>query len=261
MDKEKPLKISNLTLSSRFFLGSSGYSSPFELTLAIKQSEASLITMGVKRLGIESLNNSEGWLKEISGCGVPILPNTAGCRNARDAITVAEIARELFNTNLIKLEVVGDDFSLQPNPFELVEAAKVLAKNNFSVLPFCTADLVVGEALIDAGCDALMPWGSPIGSGQGLLNIESLKRFREKFSDIVLVIDAGIGKPSDACIAMELGYDAVLLNSAVSQAKNPVDMAIAFSQAISAGRNGFRSGLITPQSLATPTTDISNNIF
>ncbi len=131
MDKEKPLKISNLTLSSRFFLGSSGYSSPFELTLAIKQSEASLITMGVKRLGIESLNNSEGWLKEISGCGVPILPNTAGCRNARDAITVAEIARELFNTNLIKLEVVGDDFSLQPNPFELVEAAKAAAR--FSV--------------------------------------------------------------------------------------------------------------------------------
>ena len=254
-------EIADLNLRSRFFLGSSGYSSPEELKSALKLSGASLVTMGVKRIVGNSVNHGRLWFEEILSLGLPVLPNTAGCKTAKEAVKVAEIACELFETNRIKLEVIADDFSLQPNPFELVAAAKILIKKGINVFPFCTEDIVVAEALVDEGCEVLMPWGSPIGSGQGLLNIESLKRLREKFPKILMVVDAGIGKPSHACQAMEIGYDAVLLNSAVSQAKDPVKMAIAFSDAIIAGRRGFEAGLILPQSMATPTTDISGNFL
>ena len=254
-------EIGELKLTSRLFLGSSGYSSPEELKSALKQSGASLVTMGVKRIVGNSLNHGRLWFDEILSSGIPILPNTAGCKTAREAVKVAEIACELFETNRIKLEVVGDDYSLQPDPFELLAATKILIKKGINVFPFCTEDIVVAEALVGEGCTVLMPWGSPIGSGQGLLNIESLKRLREKFPKITMVVDAGIGKPSHACQAMEIGYDAVLLNSAVSQSSNPVKMAIAFSHAVNAGRKGFEAGLIQPQSMATATTDISTNIF
>ena len=254
-------EIGELKLPSRLFLGSSGYSSPDELKKALKQSGASLVTMGVKRIVGNSLNHGRLWFDEILSSGIPILPNTAGCKTAREAVKVAEIACELFETNRIKLEVVGDDYTLQPDPFELLAATKILLKKGINVFPFCTEDIVVAEALVGEGCKVLMPWGSPIGSGQGLLNIESLKRLREKFPKITMVVDAGIGKPSHACQAMEIGYDAVLLNSAVSQSSNPVKMAIAFSHAVNAGRKGFEAGLIQPQSMATATTDISTNIF
>tara|TARA_B100000963_G_scaffold129760_1_gene113202 strand:+ start:39 stop:824 length:786 start_codon:yes stop_codon:yes gene_type:complete len=254
-------EITDLKLPSRLFLGSSGFSSPDELKNALNLSGASIVTMGVKRIVGHSGNHGRVWFDEILSSGIPILPNTAGCRTAKEAVKIAEIACELFETNRIKLEVVGDDFSLQPNPFELLAATKILIKKGISVFPFCTEDIVVAEALVDVGCDVLMPWGSPIGSGQGLLNIESLKRLREKFPRTRMIVDAGIGKPSHACQAMEIGYDAVLLNSAVSQSKDPVKMAIAFSDAVKAGRKGFEAGLINSQSMATPTTDFSTNIF
>ena len=139
------------------------------------------------------MNHGRLWFDEILSSGVTILPNTAGCKTAREAVKVAEIACELFETNRIKLEVVGDEFSLQPDPFELVAATKILIKKGINVFPFCTEDIVVAEALVGEGCKVLMPWGSPIGSGQGLLNIESLRRLREKFPKITMVIDAGIG--------------------------------------------------------------------
>ena len=254
-------EIGGLKLPSRLFLGSSGYSSPDELKNALKRSGAAVVTMGVKRITGNSVDHGRLWFEEILSCGIPILPNTAGCKTAGEAVKVAEIACELFETNRIKLEVVGDDYSLQPNPFELVAASKILLRKGIEVFPFCTEDLVVAETLVDEGCKVLMPWGSPIGSGQGLLNVESLKRFREKFPKTKMILDAGIGKPSHACQAMEIGCDAVLLNSAVSQSKDPVNMAVGFSHAIIAGRKGFEAGLIHAQTMATPTTDISPNIF
>ena len=254
------LNIAGAELQSRFFLGTAGYPSPQVLQDAIGASGAQVVTVGLKRQ-LAAGGVPGDFYAMIRATGARLLPNTAGCRTAREAVTLSQMARELFDTNWIKLEVVGDDYTLQPDPFELVEAARTLAKDGFEVFPYCTDDLVTCQRLLDAGCRILMPWGAPIGSGQGLLNPTALRTLRARLPDVPLVVDAGIGSPKDAVAAMELGYDAVLLNSAVAQTHDPVSMARAFRLAIESGRLAWEAGIMARQEMAVPSTPVTGRPF
>jgi thiamine-phosphate pyrophosphorylase len=172
-----------------------------------------------------------GFFDLLKRHAVPLLPNTAGCQTVAEAVTTAHMAREVFDTDWIKLELIGDDYTLQPDPVGLIEAAAQLVKDGFKVLPYCTEDLVIGRRLLDVGCEALMPWGAPIGTGKGVVNPYGLRVLRERLPDVPLIVDAGLGLPSHACQVMEWGFDGVLLNTAVSQATHPEIMARAFAQA------------------------------
>ena len=255
--------VGDITLTSRFLLGTAGYPSPQVLGQAIAASGSQIVTVGLKRQLAASGDN--GFVDIIRAAlktqGARLLPNTAGCTTAREAIQLAHMARELYDTNWVKLEVVGDEYTLQPDPVELVEAARQLSKDGFTVFPYCTDDLVTAKRLLDAGCPLLMPWGAPIGSGQGLVNPFALRLLRERLPGVVLIIDAGIGAPSHAAQAMEMGFDAVLLNSAVSQSPDPVRMAGAFGQAIEAGRAAYLAGVMAKQDFATATTPVTGNPF
>ncbi len=255
--------VGDVTLTSRFLLGTAGYPSPQVLGQAIAASGSQIVTVGLKRQLAASGDN--GFVDIIRAAlktqGARLLPNTAGCTTAREAIQLAHMARELYDTDWVKLEVVGDEYTLQPDPVELVEAARQLAKDGFTVFPYCTDDLVTCKRLLDAGCPLLMPWGAPIGSGQGLVNPFALRLLRERLPGVVLIIDAGIGAPSHAAQAMEMGFDAVLLNSAVSQSPDPVRMAGAFGQAIEAGRSAYLAGVMAKQDFATATTPVTGNPF
>ena len=246
-------EIGGKTLKSRMFIGSALYPSPAVMEASIKASKAEVVTVSLRRQGVNR-DAGEGFWNIIRDLGVEVLPNTAGCHSAKEAITIAQMAREVFGTHWIKLEVIGDQYNLQPDPYETVEAAKVLVKEGFEVFPYTTDDLVVAKRLVDAGCRILMPWGSPIGSGKGLMNPYNLKAIREAFPDIPLIIDAGIGKPSHAIEAMELGYDGILLNSAVALAQDPVAMATAFALAVEAGRTGYEAGAMQEREFASPST-------
>jgi thiazole synthase len=171
------------------------------------------------------------------------------------------MARELFDTNWIKLEVIGDDDTLQPDPFGLVEAAAALVKDGFEVFPYTTTDLVVAQRLVDAGCRILMPWGAPIGTGRGLVDPAALLTMRRRFPQLTLVVDAGIGKPSHAAHAMELGYDGVLLNTAVATADDPALMAEAFGAAVAGGRAGYEAGLMLTRDRAEASTPVVGQPF
>lgn len=248
-----------IEIQSRFLLGSAGYPSPQVLTECIVASGAQIVTVGLRRtLGAAGDN---GFVQRIADSGVHLLPNTAGCRTAREAITLAHMARELYGTCWIKLEVVGDEHTLQPDPWGTVQAAAQLIKDGFAVFPYCTDDLVTCQRLLDAGCEVLMPWGAPIGSGQGLINPFALRTLRARLPHVPLVVDAGIGAPSHAATAMELGFDAVLLNSAVSQSTHPVRMARAFALAIGAGRTAFAAGVMAPQDMAVASTPVTGRPF
>ncbi|MDX1780822.1 MAG: thiazole synthase [Thalassovita sp.] len=239
-------------LKSRLMLGTAQYPSPAVLRDAIAASGTQVITVSLRREGPEG-----GAFREIlteSGCR--ILPNTAGCHSAQEAVTTAQMARELFNTSWIKLEVIGHADTLQPDPFALLEAARILCADGFEVFPYTTEDLILGEKLIEAGCKVLMPWGAPIGSGQGLSNPEGLRRMRAHFPDTPLVVDAGIGAPSQAAQAMEMGFDAVLLNTAVAKADDPVAMAAAFGQAVAAGKAAHDAGLMPRRDMGHASTPI-----
>lgn len=252
-------KIGEQTLTSRLLLGTARYPSPQVLCDAIQSAQAEVITVSLRRQ-MQAQNKNTFWelLKSLNRF---ILPNTAGCFSVKEAVTTAQMARELFQTNWIKLEVIGDDYTLQPDPFGLVEAAEILIKEGFEVLPYCTDDLILCQRLVSVGCKILMPWGSPIGSGKGLMNEYALKLLRERFPEQTLIVDAGIGKPSDAVRAMELGYDAVLLNSAVANAIDPVKMAAAFAQAVQSGRLGYEAGLMTPKQMAVASTPVVGRPF
>jgi len=257
-----PLLIDGVALESRLFLGTAGYPSPVALGEAIRASATQVITVGLKRTLQAGDNGALAQALAIGRAqGARLLPNTAGCRSAREAVQLAHMARELYGTAWIKLEVIGDDHTLQPDPFELVAAAAELAREGFVVFPYCTEDLILGRRLLDAGCPLLMPWGAPIGSGQGLLNLHGLRTLRERLPDTVLVIDAGLGAPSQAARALELGFDAVLLNSAVAQAGDPVAMAAAFRDAVAAGRMAWRAGLMAPQAFAVASTPVGGHAF
>lgn len=248
------LVIDDVILSSRFFLGTALYPSPDHMRRAIEAANPGLLTVSLRRES--KAGKGQDFWNIIKSFNVPILPNTAGCYSAEEAITTAHMARELFETNWIKLEVIGDHYTLQPDPYGLLEAAEQLSKDGFKVFPYMNDDLMLAQKLVDAGCDILMPWGAPIGSGRGLNNPYALKLMRDRFPDKMLVVDAGIGAPSHAAAAMELGYDAVLLNTAVAKATDPVLMAKGFSDAIQAGRAGYLAGVIAPQENATPSTPL-----
>lgn len=258
-----PWHVGPVTLHSRFLLGSAGYPSPQHLSEAIAASATQIVTVGLKRTLAAAGDN--GFMVQLSQSlqahGARLLPNTAGCRSARDAIQLAHMARELYGTDWLKLEVIGDEHTLQPDPFELVVAAEQLVRDGFTVFPYCTEDLITCRRLLDVGCPLLMPWGAPIGSGQGLLNPFALRTLRERLPDTVLIIDAGIGAPSHAAQALEMGFDAVLLNSAVSQAQDPVRMAGAFRQAIDAGRSAFLAGVMAKQDFAVASTPVGGQPF
>jgi thiazole synthase len=258
-----PWTLYGRTLTSRFLLGTAGYPSPEVLRQAVLSSGAQVLTVGLKRTLAAAGDNGfvaaiRATLKETGG---QLLPNTAGCRTAREAVTLAQMSRELYDTAWIKLEVIGDEYTLQPDPWELVTAAERLVKDGFQVFPYCTDDLVTCRRLLDAGCELLMPWGAPIGSGQGLLNPFALRTLRERLPGVPLIVDAGIGAPSHAAQAMELGYDGVLLNSAVAQAGDPIRMAAAFGQAIAAGRLGFEAGVMARQDMAVASTPVGGRPF
>ncbi|HWY72957.1 MAG TPA: thiazole synthase, partial [Burkholderiaceae bacterium] len=251
--------IAGVTLRSRFLLGSAGYPSPQVLRDAIQASGTQVVTVGLKRTLVSGSDN--GFIaivrEALAAQDARLLPNTAGCRSAREAIELAMMARELYETAWIKLEVVGDEYTLQPDPIELVDAARVLVREGFVVWPYCTDDLVTCRRLLDVGCALLMPWGAPIGSGQGLLNPLALRTLRARLPDAILIVDAGIGAPSHAAQAMELGLDAVLLNSAVALSGDPARMARAFRCAVEAGREGWRAGLIRAQDFAVASTPVA----
>jgi thiazole synthase len=252
-------ELAGARLQSRFLIGTAGYPSPAVLRQAIEASGAEIVTVGLRRQLAAGGDN--GFIEVIRCSGARLLPNTAGCRTAREAVTLAHMARELLGTHWIKLEVVGDEHTLQPDPFELVDAAAQLVKDGFEVFPYCTDDLVTCQRLLDAGCRILMPWGAPIGSGQGLLNPFALRTLRARLPGVPLIVDAGIGAPSHAAQAMELGFDAVLLNSAVAQAGDPIAMARAFRLAIEGGRLGHEAGLLAPQDMAVASTPVTGRPF
>ncbi|MEM6375716.1 MAG: thiazole synthase [Pseudomonadota bacterium] len=246
-------------LTSALMLGTAQYPSPAILQAAFRESGASVATVSLRREG--SGGAGQSFWSMIRDLGVRVLPNTAGCHSVKEAVTTAHMAREVFDTDWIKLEVIGHNDTLQPDVFALVEAARVLAEEGFKVFPYTTEDLIVGERLLAAGCEVLMPWGAPIGSGRGLANPYALRTMRAEFPDIPLVIDAGLGLPSHATEAMELGYDAVLLNTAVSRAGDPVMMASAMARAVEAGRMAFESGPVEPRDMAEPSTPIIGKAF
>jgi thiazole synthase len=255
-----PFDIGGARLDSRFFLGTAGYPSPAILREAIAASGAQVVTVGLRRQ-LAGDGKPNDFMQIIRDSGARLLPNTAGCRTAQEAVTLSRMARELFGTNWIKLEVVGDEHTLQPDPFELVEAARTLVQDGFEVFPYCTDDLVSCQRLLDAGCRILMPWGAPIGSGQGLLNPFALRTLRARLPDVPLIVDAGIGSPKDAVQAMELGFDGILLNSAVAQARDPVAMARAFRLAVESGRLAWEAGIMARQDMAVPTTPVTGQPF
>ena len=249
-----------VSLPSRLLLGTSHYPSPAIMADAVRRSGADVVTCSLRReSGTERAG--QGFWSIIKSLGVRVLPNTAGCHSAREAITTAQMAREVFETNWIKLEVIGNHDTLQPDVFGLVEAARSLTADGFEVFPYTTEDLIVGEKLLDAGCRVLMPWGAPIGSGRGLNNLYGLRAMRAHFPDVPLVIDAGIGLPSHAAQAMELGFDAILLNTAVAKAGDPALMAEAFAGAISAGRQAYEADPMPPRDMAEPSTPVLGLAF
>jgi len=200
--------------------------------------------------------NGGAFFEMIRALGVHVLPNTAGCHGVSEAVLTAKMAREVFRTDWIKLEVIGNHDTLQPDVFSLVEAARILTAEGFQVFPYTTDDLVVAERLIDAGCQVLMPWCAPIGSAAGPQNLAALRSMRAHFPDVPLIVDAGIGRPSHAAIVMELGFDAVLLNTAIAGAGDPAAMAQAFAKAIDAGRQAFGAGMLEPRDMAVPSTPV-----
>jgi thiazole synthase len=241
-------------------LGTSQYPSPAILAEAFTRSQASVATVSLRREAGNSKMGEDFWAL-IQSLNVKVLPNTAGCYSVKEAVTTAQMARELFNTSWIKLEVIGHADTLQPDPFQLVEAARILVADGFQVFPYTTEDVVVAEKLLRAGCEVLMPWGAPIGTGLGLSNIYGLRTLRAQFPDVPLVIDAGIGLPSHAAAAMEMGFDAVLLNTAVAKAGDPPAMAEAFAKAIAAGRLAYQADPMEPRNMASASTPVIGKAF
>lgn len=255
-----PLLLYGESFASRLLLGTARYPSPAVLELAITRAQPCLLTASLRRQGASGLDPSQGFWPLLRKMQVPVLPNTAGCHSPREAITTAEMAREVFETDWIKLEVIGDDYSLQPDTLNLVEAAAQLIKSGFKVLPYSTDDLVLCQRLVDVGCQAVMPWAAPIGTGKGPINPYALRTLRERLS-VPLIVDAGLGLPSHACQVMEWGFEAVLLNTAVALARDPVAMAGAFADAVRAGRGAFLAGAMTAQDVAQPSTPVLGTPF
>ena len=250
------LKVAGRELSSRLFLGTGGLPNLALLPDVIAAAEPGLVTVSMRRT---SSTASGGLLETLRAAEVPILPNTAGCLSAREAVLTAELAREALETDWVKLEVIGDETSLMPDAVELVEAAEQLVRKGFTVLPYATDDPVLARRLEDAGCAAVMPLGSPIGSGLGLLNPYAIEAVVAAVS-VPVVLDAGVGTASDAALAMELGCSAVLAATAVTRADDPVGMARALRLAVEAGHTARAAGRIPRQAVARASSPMEGRI-
>ncbi|ATI11322.1 MULTISPECIES: thiazole synthase [Acetobacter] len=241
---------------SPLMLGTAQYPSPEILRDAVLAAQPGVVTVSLRRESAGERAGQAFW-SLIQELKVPVLPNTAGCHTVKEAVTTAHMAREVFGTDWIKLEVIGELDTLQPDVFGLVEAARILTEDGFKVFPYTTEDLVVAEKLLAVGCEVLMPWGAPIGSGKGLNNVFGLRAMRAHFPGVPLVVDAGIGVPSHAAQALELGYDAVLINTAVAKAGDPVYMARAFRLAVEAGELARIADPMEERDMAVPSTPVA----
>ena len=248
-----PFVLAGETFTSRLLLGTAGVASLEALQRAIVASGTQLVTVALRRV---EASTSGSLLDVLQQCGVRLLPNTAGCRTAREAVRTARLGREAFGTDWVKLEVIGDEDTLRPDPIELVEAAEHLVADGFSVLAYTSDDPITARRLADLGCAAVMPLGSPIGSGLGIRNPHNIALLRE-LVQVPVVLDAGIGTASDAAMAMELGCDAVLLASAVTRARDPERMALAMRHAVEGGRLALGAGRIPRRWHAQASTQVT----
>ena len=256
---DDPWTVGGVTLASRVLLGTSRYPSLQALLDSVDASGAEVVTVSVRRIDLAEGGGPSllGALRERDGAGgrpLHLLPNTAGCYTAREAVFTAQLAREALETDWVKLEVIGDDETLYPDAVQLLKAAGELVSDGFEVFAYCGDDPVTARRLADLGCAAVMPLAAPIGSGMGLVNPYALRIIRERLPDVPLVVDAGLGTASDAARAMELGYDGVLLNTAVSGAQHPAQMAAAIGHAVTAGRLARRAGRIPRRLYAQAST-------
>jgi thiazole synthase len=248
----KRLEIAGCSFESRLILGTGGFRSLDALAASLAGSEAEMATVALRRVDPAGRGSL---LDVVRDAGCAVLPNTAGCFTARDAVTTARLAREALETDWVKLEVIGDDRTLLPDPAELLEAAETLVSDDFVVLPYTSDDPVLAQRLEDAGCAAVMPLGSPIGSGMGIRNPYNLRLILER-ARVPVILDAGIGTASDAAVAMELGCDGVLLASSISRAEEPARMARAMRLAVEAGRLAHESGRIPRRLYAEASTPV-----
>ncbi|MBI4081105.1 MAG: thiazole synthase [Candidatus Lambdaproteobacteria bacterium] len=246
------LTIGGLSLTSRLILGTSRYPNNDVLLRALKAGGTELVTVAIRRVNLAD-PTGENVVSLLRREGYHLLPNTAGCYTVRDAVLTAELAREALGSDLVKLELVADEDTLYPDAEKLLEAARILVEKGFRVMPYCIDDPITCRKLEDLGCVAVMPLGSPIGSGMGVLNPYNFRLIREKVT-VPLIVDAGLGTASDVALAMELGCDGVLLNTAVAKARDPVLMAEAMRQGCEAGRKAFLAGRIPRKSYADPSS-------
>ncbi|WP_119344260.1 thiazole synthase [Facilibium subflavum] len=253
------LNIYGENLTNSMILGTALYPNLDVMRKAIQTSNVDMVTVSLKRELTGGKNNF--FWQHIQQTRCKVLPNTAGCRTADEARMIAKAAREIFKTDYIKLEVIGDKHTLQPDVFELLKACEMLIEDGFKVLPYCNDDLIVCQRLVQLGCRVLMPLGSYIGSGQGINNPEAFKLLRQRFPDITLIVDAGIGTPSDATKAMELGFDGVLLNSAIALADDPVTMAKAFDLSIKSGKLAYQAKRMPKRAFAQSSTNLEDTPF
>ena len=235
------LRIADREFHSRLFVGTGKYRSFEEMARCHEASGAEVVTVAVRRVNLSD-KSKESLIDYIDRSKLFILPNTAACYTAEEAIRTARLGREVGLSNWVKLEVIGDEQTLFPDNEGLLEATRVLAREGFIVLPYTTDDLINARKLIDAGAAAVMPLAAPIGSGLGIQNLTNLKILRERITEVPLIVDAGVGTASDAAIAMELGYDGILMNTAIASAADPVMMAMAMKSGVEAGRLAFRAG-------------------
>ena len=242
-DDEAALALGDHAFDSRLIVGTSRYPNPQVMLDALEAAGADLVTVAIRRVDLDDAS-SESLLPLLQDHGLSVLPNTAGCFTAKEAVLVANLAREALGTDLIKLEVIGDDETLLPDVEQLLKAAKTLVDDGFTVCAYANDDPITCRKLAGLGCAAVMPLASPIGSGMGLVNPYNLRLIREEVPDTPLIVDAGIGTASDATTAMELGYDGVLLNTAIAEARHPVQMASAMREAVEAGYDARRAGRI-----------------
>jgi thiazole synthase len=255
---DTPFSIAGRTFRSRLMIGTGKYRSFPEMARCHEASGAEIVTVAVRRVNLTD-RTQESLLDYIDRDKMFLLPNTAACYTAEEAIRTARLAREALGTPWVKLEVIGDQQTLFPDNEGLLEATRVLTKEGFIVLPYTTDDLINARRLIDAGAAAVMPLGAPIGSGLGIQNQANLRILREMISGVPLIVDAGVGTASDACIAMELGYDGVLLNTAVAEAEDSVAMATAMRHAVEAGRQAYLAGRMPKRlyaSASSPTAGV-----
>ena len=249
----KKLKLGNKEFANRMLIGTSGYPSFSILEEAIIKSGAEIITVSLRRQ-VQSSKSTNDFFDLLKRLSVAILPNTANCRSVLEVVTTAKMAREIFKTNWIKLETIGNEYTLYPDVCLLLEAAKILCDEGFEVFPYTTDDPVIAEKLFNAGCKIIMPLASPIGSGMGLINKYNLSNLVKQFPETTFIIDAGIGSPSQAMEAMEMGFDAILLNTSISQAIDPISMALAFSMAINGGFIAKEAGLMEKRDFGVNST-------